>query len=389
MTYKKHLNILVSGGGTGGHFYPAMAIAGAVEKQLKDDHSEISVNIHYVGSRFGMETRLLKEYNYDHTLLPIRGFLRYFSFFALKQNLLFPFRILRSLIICRRVFKSFRPDAVIASGGYACGIPGWLASRRHIPLFIQEQNAFPGITTRSLAAHASCLYYAYNDVLKHFQLPDSKVLKSGNPVRSNIVSIPKETACSQFHLDPARPIIFIFGGSQGALNVNRHIAQHLSDWLGKYDLQILWQTGERSWGFLNEQFAGEKGVHLHKYIYDMSSAYSAADCVISRAGALTLAEIQKMKLPAILVPLPTAAGNHQYYNALALQKISAAIIVEEKDFSKNPMEDHLDHLMQNTDALKGMQSAHAPEHTESAECIAGDIINRLYKLKDWDHYGKQ
>lgn len=388
MTYKKSINILVSGGGTGGHFYPAMAIAQAVEQQLKNNTTDTSVNIHYVGSKFGMETRLLKEYNYDNTLLPIRGFLRYFSFFALKQNCLFPFRILRSLIICRRVFKNFRPDAVIASGGYACGIPGWLASRRHIPLFIQEQNAFPGITTRSLASHATCMYYAYDDVLKHFKLPENKVLKSGNPVRSNIVSIPRNTACAQFHLDPARPVIFIFGGSQGALNVNRHIALHLADWLKKYDLQILWQTGQRSWDLLNEQFNNEKDVHLHKYIYDMSSAYSAADCVISRAGALTLAEIQKMTLPAILVPLPTAAGNHQYYNAVALQKIGAAIIVEEKDFHANPLENHLDLLMQNTAILKKMQAAHLPSKAESAECIARDIIDKLFKLKDWDHYEK-
>jgi UDP-N-acetylglucosamine--N-acetylmuramyl-(pentapeptide) pyrophosphoryl-undecaprenol N-acetylglucosamine transferase len=383
MSSKKNIvNIVITGGGTGGHYYPALAIADAIMEQAKNLPKNIKIQCHYIGSKFGIEQRLAPQSNYNYTLVPVKGFSRYLSLSSILRNLILPFRLLVSYIKIKRLYRKLDPVATIATGGYVSLLPGMISHRRSVPLFVQEQNAYPGVTSRYLAKRAIALFYAYDAVKEHIK-DDVLFIKSGNPVRSNIQRMDTTEARKIMGLDENTFTIFIFGGSQGALNVNRYIAKRAQSWIHKYNIQILWQTGNVSYDMLCQQFCEHKAIHLLPYIENMSAAYSAADMVIARAGALTLAEVEVMKVPAILVPLPTAAGNHQYHNAKALEKLGCAHIVEEKDFPDKPMIDHLNNMIQNPDYLKGMADAF-PERDERADdIIANEVLEHLNNIFAW------
>ena len=277
---KNTYHIMITGGGTGGHYYPALAIADAIMKEAKKMPDNIKIKCHYIGSTFGIEQRLAPKADYSYTLVPVKGFSRYLSFSSFFQNLLLPFRLLVSYFKIRKLYKKLDPIATIATGGYVSLLPGIISHKKHIPLFVQEQNAFPGVTTRMLAKRASAIFYAYDAIKKHIH-DDVLFVKSGNPVRSSIESIDKAKARELMGLEPDKFTIFIFGGSQGALNVNKYMAKRVGSWIHKYNIQILWQTGNYSYDMLNTQFCDHKAIHLLNFIDNMSAAYSAADMVIS------------------------------------------------------------------------------------------------------------
>ncbi|MDZ7821973.1 MAG: UDP-N-acetylglucosamine--N-acetylmuramyl-(pentapeptide) pyrophosphoryl-undecaprenol N-acetylglucosamine transferase [Candidatus Marinimicrobia bacterium] len=382
MSSKGTATIIISGGGTGGHYYPAMAIAEAIQRLSGTMLKDIRVDCHYVGSAFGIERRLAPGSGLKYTLLPVKGFSRYFSVRAFLQNLLLPFRLIKAWLITLVLYRQKDPVATVVSGGYAAAVPGYISGRRHIPLFVQEQNAFPGVTSRMLSKHAMAFFYAYDEVKAHIR-HDVLFIKSGNPVRSNIISMDKYEARKRFGLDTALFTLLIFGGSQGSLSINTYIAKRIESWIYKYEIQVLWQTGEASYPMLKRDFAEHNHIHLLKYIDDMAAAYSAADMVISRAGALSLAEIQKMRLPAILVPLPGAAGNHQYHNAKALESRECAFVVEEKDFPENPFTPHLNDMINDPEKLPVMRDNFPKDRENAAEKIAASVINHLRAFYAW------
>ncbi|MCF7833107.1 MAG: undecaprenyldiphospho-muramoylpentapeptide beta-N-acetylglucosaminyltransferase [Candidatus Marinimicrobia bacterium] len=382
MNSKTTYTIMITGGGTGGHYYPAIAIADAIREQAKQLSENIDIQCHYIGSKLGIEQRLAPKYDYPYTLVPIKGFSRYISLASFLQNLILPFRLLISWFKIKRLYHQLDPIATVATGGYVSLIPGLVSHRNHVPLFLQEQNAFPGVTSRMLAKRAMGLFYSYDSVKDHIK-DDVLFIKSSNPVRSSIKRIDKVKARMLMELDPDKFTLFIFGGSQGAMNVNKYIAKRVQSWIHKYDIQILWQTGDASYDMLCRQFCEHKSIHLKPYIENMSAAYSAADMVISRAGALTLAEIEKMRKPSILIPLPTAAGNHQYHNAKALESLGCAVIVEESEFPDKPLVKHLNNMINSPDKLINMANAFPKLKEDAAEQIARDILSQLQIFYTW------
>lgn len=378
---KKH-SIIVSGGGTGGHYYPALAIMEAIQRLAADKFSSVKIDCYYVGSSFGIEAKLAPKSGFPFQLIPVRGFSRYLNLRAQLRNLLLPFRLLVSFIRIYVLFRRIDPLAVVATGGYASGIPGILSNLMRIPLFVQEQNAYPGVTSRQLARRAMAFFYAYDSV-KQYIPADVLFIKSGNPVREAVKRIPADEARTRLGLSQDIFTLFIFGGSQGSVSINNYIARRIESWIYKYKIQVLWQTGSVSYGELLERLGTNSHIRLMPFIDDMSAAYSAADIVISRAGALTLAEIELMRIPAILIPLPGAAGNHQYHNAKNLENAGCAYLIEEKDFEGNPFVPLLNALI-NDPAQREKMKAAFPERQEAAgEQIAHSILNQLQSFYAW------
>jgi len=382
MNSKKTYNIIITGGGTGGHYYPALAIADAISLQAKELPEDIDIKCHYIGSSYGIEQRLAPKNAYPCTLVPIKGFSRYISLASFFQNMLLPFRLLISRIKIGRLYRKLDPVATIATGGYVSLLPGLISYRRHIPLFVQEQNAYPGVTSRMLAKRAVAIFYAYDNVKEHIK-DDVLFIKSGNPVRSSIKKMEQKEARKVMGLDPDKFTIFIFGGSQGALNINKYISKRVQTWIHKYDIQILWQTGNFSYDMLCRQLCDHKSIHLLSYIDNMSAAYSSANMVIARAGALTLAEIERMRIPAILIPLPTAAGNHQYHNAKALETLGCAVIVQESEFPDKILIKHLNDMIGSDKRLREMAEKFPEREKDADRQIASHIMNQLKNYYAW------
>ncbi len=377
---KRALNtVIVSGGGTGGHYYPALAIMEALRKRASELPASMHIDFHYVGSSYGIESRLAAKNDVPYTLIPLRGFSRYLTLKFQARNLLLPFRLLVSFIRIAVLYRRLRPIATIASGGYASAIPGKISNLFRIPLFVQEQNAFPGVTTRLLAKKAAGFFCAYDSVREYIpaRVPFYQV---GNPVRSAIRQIPLKEAHSKMNLKADKFTVFVFAGSQGSASINRYLAKHIESWINEYKFQMLWQTGETSYEELKTLFGANPDIQLMKYIEDMSAAYSASDMVIARAGALSLAEIEKMRLPAILIPLPGAAGNHQYHNAKSFESRGCAYLIEEKDFPNNPFIPILDSMIKSPGQLEKMRAAFPQHDSNAADTIARNILEHLQSL---------
>lgn len=382
MISKKTYTIIFTGGGTGGHYYPALAIADAIKDKADRLPKDIELTYHYIGSRFGIEQKKVQAYDYPYTLIPIKGLSRYHSLESFAQNMLLPLRFLNSWIKTRKIFKDLNPLACIATGGYVSLIPGLLANKKNVLLFLQEQNAYPGMTTKKLAQKATTLFYAYDDVKKYIN-KDILMYKSGNPIRSKVLPMDKAEARKLMDLEPEKFTLFIFGGSQGSLAINRHIAEQASIWIQKYNMQILWQTGSYSYTMIKNQYGTHRSVKLLSFIDNMSAAYSSADLIVARAGALSLAEIERMRIPSILIPLPTAAENHQYYNAKALEELGCSIIVEEKDFKNLALNKHLNNLINNPIRLEQMSASFPEAGQDAGKIIADRIIDTLIQKNNW------
>lgn len=315
--------ILMSGGGTGGHIFPAIAIADALKKRLQN------VEILFIGAKGRMEMEKVPQSGYEIKGLWISGFQRKLD----KRNLIFPFKLISSLLGALKIIKSFKPDIVIGTGGYASGPLLYIASRRNIPTLILEQNSYPGITNKLLGKTVDKVCVAYPGMEKYFA--KKKIIITGSPIRELITEnkIEKSEACKFFGLDEDKTVLLIIGGSQGALGINRAVTANLKK-LCALGLQILWQTGKSSIddALKSVEENDLKGsVVVKEFISRMDMAYSASDIVVSRAGAIALAEIVALEKPAIFIPLPSAAEDHQTKNAMTLVDGGAAILVKEKD----------------------------------------------------------
>ncbi len=318
--------VIISGGGTGGHIFPAIAIANALKS------IEPSIDILFVGADGKMEMEKVPAAGYPIEGLPVTGFQR-----SLKlSNLAFPFRVLRSLWKAGTIINRFKPQVAVGVGGYASGPLLYMATRKGVPGLIQEQNSFPGVTNKLLASKVEKICVAYDRMDRFF--PASKVILTGNPVRENmVVTQGKKTEASDyFKLDPNKSTLLVIGGSQGARSINLAVKAHL-DKIVSQGVQLIWQSGPRFYDEASQTVASikDKGIRVYDFISRMDLAYTMGDVIISRAGASTVSELCIVGKPAILVPLPTAAEDHQTHNCKALVEKNAAVLVKDADSMNN------------------------------------------------------
>ncbi len=312
-------NVIVSGGGTGGHIFPAIAIADALKAKRP------GVSISFVGASDRMEMQRVPAAGYPITGLWISGIQRRLT----VKNLLFPFKLISSLWKAHRIVRKKKPAVVIGTGGFASGPLLYAASRLGIPTVIQEQNSFPGITNKLLAKRASVICVAFEGLERWF--PKDKIVLTGNPIRSGLLAdnISKASACKHFGLRPDKPVLFVTGGSLGAASINRATRDWLSE--NKTNVQLIWQTGGQHADEFVAPHQGKDGVWVNAFIDDMDLAYAAADVVVARAGASTLSELCALGKATILIPSPWVAEDHQRKNAASLVERGAAVVVDETE----------------------------------------------------------
>ena len=320
--------VIISGGGTGGHIFPAVAIADELKRRNPN------IKILFVGAEGRMEMEKIPQAGYEILGLPIAGFQRKFSF----SNLILPFKLVKSLSKARSIINNFRPQLVIGVGGYASGPTLKMASLLGYPTLIQEQNSFAGKTNKLLAKKASTICVAYEGMETFF--PQSKIVLTGNPVRKEMIQIKasRSEALKYFNLDPNKKTILIIGGSLGAKSLNNAMFQDIEKWNDlKNQVQILWQCGKLYFKNLNEEFKtnNTSNIYLLEFIQKMDLAYLAADIVVSRAGALSVSELCLLGKASILVPSPNVAEDHQTKNAMALVKKDAAILLKDIELNTN------------------------------------------------------
>ncbi|HSD62427.1 MAG TPA: undecaprenyldiphospho-muramoylpentapeptide beta-N-acetylglucosaminyltransferase [Ignavibacteriaceae bacterium] len=314
---KSEYRFLFAGGGTGGHLFPAVAVAEKIKARIPE------ADILFVGTKSKIEGRVVPKLGYKFKSIWIKGFSRTFTL----ENILFPIKLIVSLFQSLIINISFRPKVAIGSGGYVSGPAIWGSSVMGAKIILLEQNSFPGVTTRILERYADEIHISYEDSKKYLK-QHMKIKVTGNPVRESLNRIDKEEALRHFDLNIHKKTILTLGGSLGAYSINEAMA-HLLSTIKEKDLQVIWQTGNIYYD--RYKALTSEGIIIVPFINDMNFAYSAADIVIARAGATTIAELLVLGIPSVLIPSPNVAENHQYYNAKSLAEENAAILIEDKD----------------------------------------------------------
>jgi undecaprenyldiphospho-muramoylpentapeptide beta-N-acetylglucosaminyltransferase len=329
--------VIISGGGTGGHIFPAVAIANEIKRCFPQSQ------ILFVGAEGRMEMEKVPKAGYEIKGLPIAGLQRRLT----TKNLLVPFKVIASSLRARKILKDFKPDIAIGVGGYASFPTLQQAQKLNIPTLIQEQNSYPGITNRQLAKQVQKICVAYEGMEKWF--PKDKIVFTGNPIRQNVINIEgkRAEAIARFGLKADKPIVLSIGGSLGARTINDSLSNNLQ-FFADNDVQLLWQSGKF---YYNEEKANlakvnTDNVKLMEFIYEMDLAYACADVIISRAGAISISELCCVGKPAILVPSPNVAEDHQTKNAMALVNRNAALIIKDSD-SKEQLVGLVEDLLKN------------------------------------------
>jgi UDP-N-acetylglucosamine--N-acetylmuramyl-(pentapeptide) pyrophosphoryl-undecaprenol N-acetylglucosamine transferase len=318
-------HIIISGGGTGGHIFPALAIAKALQRKLP------SAKILFIGAQGRMEMEKVPAAGFPIKGLWISGLRRELSL----QNLMFPFKVAFSLLKAISIIRSFKADVAVGVGGFASGPALRAAGILGVPTLLQEQNSFPGITNKLLGKKASKICVAFEGMDKYFK--KEKIVITGNPVRKEVIEIEgkREDAATFFSLDPAIKTVLVVGGSQGAYSVNVCI-EGMLPWMKENQVQLLWQTGKNfeQRALKSCQDSGYSKVTVAGFIQRMDLAYAMADIVISRAGAIAIAELAAVRKPVIFIPLPTAAEDHQMKNARRLEEKEAAFVIPDREASE-------------------------------------------------------
>ncbi|MFV0247843.1 MAG: undecaprenyldiphospho-muramoylpentapeptide beta-N-acetylglucosaminyltransferase [Tenacibaculum sp.] len=315
----KSINIIISGGGTGGHIYPAIAIANEIKLRYP------KANILFVGAKDKMEMEKVPQAGYNIKGLPIVGIHRKLSL----KNLIFPFKLISSLYKANAIIKKFKPHIAIGTGGFASYPILVLANKKEIPVLIQEQNSYPGISNKLLAKRAQKICVAYDNLERFF--PSEKIVKTGNPVRQDLLFIHTKTKLGKqfFKLKEKKKILLILGGSLGARAINQLIESQLNFFKAQR-IQLIWQCGKLYFDQY-KKYNKTKNVQVHAFLNRMDLAYAAADFIVSRAGASSVSELCIVGKPTIFIPSPNVAENHQTINAKAIVDKHAAILVKENE----------------------------------------------------------
>lgn len=357
--------VIISGGGTGGHIFPAIAIADALKKRFPQ------AEILFIGAKNRMEMDRVPKAGYPIEGLWISGFKRELSL----DNLSFPFKLISSMINARKILKRFKPDVVIGVGGFASGPTMKTAASMKIPIVIQEQNSYPGITNKIVAKQAAKICVAYDNMDKWF--PKDRIVLTGNPLRNNIVPMNdrRDEGIKYFDLNPDKKTILLVGGSQGALGINKGISAQLSSFKNN-DYQLIWQTGNHYYDKAMQEVQ-ENGlqdrIKCTVFIDRMDLAYAAADVVISRAGAMSISELSLLNKAVVFVPLPTAAEDHQTKNAMRLVDANAAMMVRNDSTEKELLPTVFD-LLENVERQNEMKDNIAKFAKPNA---ANDIVDQI------------
>ncbi|MCK9612215.1 MAG: undecaprenyldiphospho-muramoylpentapeptide beta-N-acetylglucosaminyltransferase [Bacteroidales bacterium] len=361
---------IISGGGTGGHVFPAIAIANAVKAKCP------SAEILFVGAKGRMEMEKVPEAGYQIIGLNISGIQRKLTL----KNISTFFKLIGSLVKAKKIIKQFKPDIVIGVGGYASGPVLRVASNLKIPTLIQEQNSYPGITNRILSKNVNRICVAYEGMEKYF--PEEKIILTGNPVRQDIYVLDgkKEMGLKIFGLDNTKKSILVVGGSLGARTINEAILNGL-ELFKKNNIQLIWQTGKAFFATAQQACNDFKdaGIAAYAFITRMDYAYASADLVISRAGAIAISEICVTKKPAILIPSPNVAEDHQTKNALSLSKKTAAILVKDNEARDILVKEAIGLINDKQMCEKIVSNITRFAHKNAADSIADIILDMIKK----------
>jgi UDP-N-acetylglucosamine--N-acetylmuramyl-(pentapeptide) pyrophosphoryl-undecaprenol N-acetylglucosamine transferase len=357
---------IISGGGTGGHVFPAIAIANALRKKRP------GADILFVGAKGKLEMEKVPAAGYPIRGLWISGFHRSFT----PRNLLFPLKLLLSTLKAARIIDRFCPSVVIGVGGYASGPTLNEAARKKIPTLIQEQNSYPGITNRLLSKKVNTICVAYEGMERFF--PEEKLVMTGNPVRQDLFSHPerKNEADEHFGLAPGKTTVLLLGGSLGARTINRAALRCLDEKITGTGIQLLWQTGRMYYESIlhDHRAANNRDVHIMPFINRMDLAFAAADIIVSRAGAIAISELCIAGKPAILIPSPNVAEDHQARNATALEQKKAVLMIRDAE-----AEEKLPQALKNLSSDETLRQSLSAEIrklaiTDAADRIADEII---------------
>ena len=349
---------LLVGGGTGGHIFPAIAIG----KKLMENNVEIL----YVGNKGGMEEKLAKDFDFQS--IDVQKLYRKIT----AKHLLFPYKFIKSITKSIKIISDYKPDFVVCTGGFVSGPVGIAAYIRKVPVFIQEQNSYPGITNKFLGRFAKKIYTAYDKAEEYFDM--KKILNAGNPINPSLYSDNKEIDYEKYNLKKDSFKIFLFGGSQGSRILNNAFYPIITKLLSE-GIEIFWQTGK--WDYNRYKALNGKGIYIFDFTTEIGKIYNSTNVAIARAGAITIEELKTKKIPSILIPLAIAAGNHQYYNAKEMSDKSLSIIITENNLTSQKLYQQIVRMKENYQEYKNNYNKISVKN--SAEFIAKDILNFMNK----------
>lgn len=342
------MRFLITGGGTGGHIYPALAIA----NEIKDRYG--NAEILYVGTEKGMESELVPKEGFNFKTIRVKGFSRKFS----KET----FKTIKELFLglndSRKIIKEFQPDVVIGTGGYVCGPVVYIASKKKIPAIIHEQNAFPGMTNKILSRYVDKIALSFEESKKYFKYPE-KIVITGNPVRKSLFLTNKYKTYKELKINPKIPFVLSFGGSGGQKKLNEAMLHVIEENIENPNIQILHITGNRFYEDFTSKLEKKdiklkENIKVLPYFFDMPKGLNIADLVITSAGAITLSEITALGIPSIIIPKSYTAEDHQVYNAKALEKKGASLVILEKDLSGKVLNSSIKNLLKDKERLNSM-----------------------------------
>jgi UDP-N-acetylglucosamine--N-acetylmuramyl-(pentapeptide) pyrophosphoryl-undecaprenol N-acetylglucosamine transferase len=358
-----YMRIVVSGGGTGGHIYPALALIREIQKQSAD------TEFLYIGTLNGLESTIVPREKIPFKSIYITGFQRKLSF----ENIKTVYRFLKGVRDSKKILKEFRPDIVIGTGGYVCGPVVYAAAKLNIPTIIHEQNSVPGLTNKFLSRYVNKIAVCFDEAKEYF--PADKIVFTGNPRASEVIGQDGIRGRLSAGLSATKPVVLIFGGSRGARPINEAVVKSLSE-LGEKPYQVLYITGDVHFEAVKnevELVGNPKNVVIKPFIHNMPEVLAGVDLVVSRAGATTLAEITSLGIPSILVPSPYVTNNHQEKNAKSLSNHGAATLLLEKELNSKSLVQHIDRILLNRKTLDAMK-------IKAKELGVPDSANKLYEL---------
>ena len=366
------MKLVISGGGTGGHIYPALTIAREV---LKLDNS---CEILFIGTKAGLEADIIPKEGFNFATVNVQGLERKLS----VKNVRTIFNAAGGVFQSLRLLRAFRPDVAVGTGGFVCGPVLLAASLLRIPALIQEQNAIPGVTNKILAKFVDQIAVGYEDAKQYFGGQKAKVIVTGNPVREDVLTAVRDAGASSLGLDKNKRTVFVSGGSRGARSINKAMVRLYKNFVGNDEFQILHITGQSEYNNIIDEVK-QAGIDLAKngniiikpYLYNMPEAYAAADLAVFRAGAVALAELTLRGVPAILVPYPYAAENHQEFNAKVMEKHGAAVVIKDSELNGEILLQTIRELLSDTDKLKKMsEETHKLAYPQAAQELAKLVL---------------
>lgn len=367
------MKVILSGGGTGGHIYPALTIADEIKKQCP------FADISFVGTQQGLEKDIIPRYGYQLKFIEVAGFKRSLSLDTLRSAA----KLFAGLYDAYKIIKNERPDLVIGTGGYVCGPIVFMAALHGIPCCIQEQNAMPGVTNKILSRYVRKVFLGYKEAGKYFH-GKAELEYTGNPIRTEILEHSREEALKELGLDAEKKTILVSGGSRGARSINKAMLEAELALSGRGDVQVLHATGDVNYeaymAEIKKRGGVEKNIIIKPYLHNMPVALAAADLAVFRSGAIGLAELMAKGVPSILVPYPYATANHQEFNARAVEAKGAAKVILDKELTGETVLEAIEHLLLHKDELTKMQAAaKSLGKPQAAEVIAEQALALIKK----------